>query len=322
VSQLFVGLTPEEHRTLWGLASVAEFGHGSVLFRRGDPGTDLFVVGRGRVRIALGAGTPEEVTVAIIEPRGFFGELALLDGARRTADAVAEGDCAVLRIPREEFLQLVEQRPRVADRLVHVLTERARGGGDGAADPRLADAAGRFVGAVERVANRDGGTGVIEILPVFLRDGAIWGLRAPGEMTLRVAATGGGHPGDEVVKALRDYGIEVLLVHSTSWRQEHGSLVITYLAVIQPSPGAPHELAVVPVRRSELARGSATGPPPSIETDHVVEHALRHLSWLSRDDPVVRHELDDAWREALAPYEPEPFRSLGATGVTTAVDRT
>lgn len=169
------------------------------------------------------------------------------------------------------------------------------------------------------MASRDGGAGVIEILPVFVRDGAIHRLQTAGGTTLRVAAGGGGHPGDEVVPALRGYGVEAKIVHSTSWRLERGALVITYLAVIDPPATTPNDIAIVPVGRSDLARGSATGPPPSIEIEHVVERALRHLSWLSVDDPVVLKELDDTWRAALDAYEPEPFRSLGATGRTGSI---
>ena len=68
-------------------------------------------------------------------------------------------------------------------------------------------------------------------------------------------------------------------------------------------------LIAEPVARAELARGDATAPPPTIGIDQVVEHALRHLSWLAKDDPVVATELS-SWVGSLAAYEPEPFRSL------------
>jgi hypothetical protein len=47
--------------------------------------------------------------------------------------------------------------------------------------------------------------------------------------------------------------------------------------------------------------------------DHVVEHALRHLAWLSKDDPGIRSVLPGGWFRALEAYEPEPFRSLSET---------
>jgi len=49
--------------------------------------------------------------------------------------------------------------------------------------------------------------------------------------------------------------------------------------------------------------------PQAIGIEAVLEHALRHLSWLVKDDPAVMRELA-AWKEVLAGFEPEPFRAL------------
>jgi hypothetical protein len=49
--------------------------------------------------------------------------------------------------------------------------------------------------------------------------------------------------------------------------------------------------------------------PQSIGVDAVLEHALRHLSWLVKDDPAVMKALGD-WKDVLAGFEPEPFRAL------------
>ena len=111
---------------------------------------------------------------------------------------------------------------------------------------------------------------------------------------------------DEIV----DEGLEPHLVHSTSWRHEDRRIILTYVAAIEP-PGdmAADSLVAVPVRRAELARGDATSAPAVIAVDAVIEHALRHLSWLVRDDPAVMRALD-GWKQTLADFEPEPFRAL------------
>ena len=86
--------------------------------------------------------------------------------------------------------------------------------------------------------------------------------------------------------------------------------MLTYVAAVSiPASLPPDSLAELPVRRAELARGGATSAPESIAIEAVLEHALRHLSWLMRDDPTVRQALVD-WMEVLADFEPEPFRSL------------
>jgi len=58
-----------------------------------------------------------------------------------------------------------------------------------------------------------------------------------------------------------------------------------------------------------LKKEGATSAHQSIGIDAVIEHALRHLAWLVRDDPAVMQELV-SWQGALAGFEPEPFRAL------------
>ena len=70
-------------------------------------------------------------------------------------------------------------------------------------------------------------------------------------------------------------------------------------------------MASVPIERAELARSTATAAPRAIATSAVVEHGLRHLAWLAKDDPVVAAQLPAAWRPLLAEYLPEPFKNLG-----------
>ncbi|MCU0483045.1 MAG: hypothetical protein MUC54_02040 [Chloroflexi bacterium] len=70
-------------------------------------------------------------------------------------------------------------------------------------------------------------------------------------------------------------------------------------------------MASLPIGRSDLAQGEATAAPREIATAQVVEHGLRHMAWLAKDDPVVAAELPAGWRDLLSDYVPEPFRNLG-----------
>jgi len=86
--------------------------------------------------------------------------------------------------------------------------------------------------------------------------------------------------------------------------------VLTYVAVVvEPAALPPDSLVTLPVRRTELARGEAMSAPRSIGVEAVLEHALRHLAWLVRDDPAVGRALR-GWHGVLGEFEPEPFRSL------------
>jgi hypothetical protein len=99
-----------------------------------------------------------------------------------------------------------------------------------------------------------------------------------------------------------------ILLHSTSWRRAKTGVMLSFLAVVSPSQVESFE--AVGVGRSELARGSESAAPTAIAEAQVLEHALRHLSWLAKDDEVVARALDDDWRAALEGYVPEPFRAL------------
>jgi hypothetical protein len=109
---------------------------------------------------------------------------------------------------------------------------------------------------------------------------------------------------------LKWYPVVPRVVHSTSWRHEEGRVILTYVAVVEPPGRLPTDsLKEVAVGRAELARGDAMAPPSSIGVAAVIEHALRHLSWLVRDDPAIAEALSD-WGAVLGEYQPEPFRAL------------
>jgi hypothetical protein len=117
------------------------------------------------------------------------------------------------------------------------------------------------------------------------------------------------HPVEVVDRIVRDVVGEPLLVHSTSWRRDRDAVILSFLVVIdEPVVGS---MPSRPIARTALARSEATAAPRDIATDQVVEHALRHLAWLAKDDPVVRADLSPEWAAALGPYVPEPFRNLG-----------
>ncbi len=149
----------------------------------------------------------------------------------------------------------------------------------------------------------------VEVFFIFLGDGGIRQLRPVHAASLRLGWGPGHQPGELVVQAAGRYGLVPLVVHSTSWRHEADRLVLTYLAVVEPPSSVHPYLADEPIGRTDLARGDALAAPTSIDVDQVVEHGLRHLSWLVRDDPAVNASLA-AWRSTLEAYVPEPFRTL------------
>jgi hypothetical protein len=113
----------------------------------------------------------------------------------------------------------------------------------------------------------------------------------------------------EVVSRLsRNLMGEPILVHSTSWRRARGAVVLSFVVV--NSDGQAPQLAGVPITRIELARSGTTSAAKTIASAQVLEHGLRHLAWLAREDQTVIDALSEEWKGVLAQYVPEPFRNI------------
>lgn len=150
----------------------------------------------------------------------------------------------------------------------------------------------------------------LEILPLGLDQDRLFWLKPMHADSLRVGLPRDAQPGRHVLDALAWYPLTPRIVHSTSWRHEEARIVLTYVAVVDPPTALPEDSLIrLPIERADLARGAATAAPETIGVAQVLEHALRHLSWLSRDDPEVSVALGN-WATALEAYQPEPFRPL------------
>lgn len=150
---------------------------------------------------------------------------------------------------------------------------------------------------------------------VVYRDGErllVTGPCGPGPWLIETH--GNAHPLDLVRSITARVVGEASLLHSTSWRWDAGAVVLTFLVVV--SKELARGMDAEPVERSALARGGAVDAPESIRWREVLEHALRHLAWLAKDDDVVGATLDGGWRDALSHYVPAPFQQL--TGEETA----
>lgn len=123
---LFTDLSAQELDQLAASLRRRRYVEGQIVFAQGDPGTSLYVVEEGSVRISRTSPEGKEFVLAVLGPGEFFGELALLDGEPRSADAVAQEGCQLLLLPREDFIHFIESRPRVALSLLAVVSRRLR----------------------------------------------------------------------------------------------------------------------------------------------------------------------------------------------------
>jgi len=105
---------------------VARHRRRTVLFRKGDPGTNMMVVLAGRVKVCTHSEDGKELVMNLFSPGDVFGEIALLDGADRTADAVTIDDCELLVLERRDFLPFLRSHPDACLKLMAVLCQKLR----------------------------------------------------------------------------------------------------------------------------------------------------------------------------------------------------
>jgi CRP/FNR family transcriptional regulator, cyclic AMP receptor protein len=123
---LFESLDDETARKLCQLLESIDCKAEASLFRAGDEGDAMYLIERGKVRICVQAADGHDMTLTELGRGDFFGEMALLDGQRRSADAIVVEDARVAVLSREHFLSFVRSSPDVALELLTALANRLR----------------------------------------------------------------------------------------------------------------------------------------------------------------------------------------------------
>ena len=123
---LFESLDNDAARELCELLESIDRKSGALLFRAGDEGDAMYVIEQGKIRICVRAKDGHEVTLTELGRGDFFGEMVLLDGKSRSADAVVKEDARLAVLSREHFLSFVHTHPNVALEMLTALTNRLR----------------------------------------------------------------------------------------------------------------------------------------------------------------------------------------------------
>jgi CRP-like cAMP-binding protein len=100
--------------------------NGELLFRKGDPGRSMYLILEGRIQIYLESSDGQAAVLRVLECGQFLGEMALLDGGARSANALTLTPCEVFVLERASFLNLITIYPELLTRLLSGLTERLR----------------------------------------------------------------------------------------------------------------------------------------------------------------------------------------------------
>jgi CRP/FNR family transcriptional regulator, cyclic AMP receptor protein len=123
---LFSSLDSKATAELGQFLTIHDYPKSATIFRKGDPGDAMYLIDLGKVGISIADADGHVVTLAELGAGDFFGEMAMLDGHGRSANAVALEDSRVAKLTRDDFLQFMKSDPRVTLELLTALTHRLR----------------------------------------------------------------------------------------------------------------------------------------------------------------------------------------------------
>jgi CRP/FNR family cyclic AMP-dependent transcriptional regulator len=123
---IFANLSEEDAQELMAVARKRSFRAGEVIFHRDDPGQVLYIIKEGKVKIALISPDGQEISLVVFGKGECFGDLALLDGEPRSADAIALEKVECYTLQRSDFQNAIMKHPTIAIQVLEVLSRRLR----------------------------------------------------------------------------------------------------------------------------------------------------------------------------------------------------
>lgn len=171
---LFRGLSAPVVAALVARAHIRTFAKGDVIFTMGSEGDCLMAVLSGTVRIEIASTSGRDMLLALVDAGEIFGEIAVLDGRERTADAVAHTACTLAVLDRRDILAMLEREPAAWLAIVNILCGRLRNTDQQIVEVALMDLPARLASALLRISQRPDGAAALA--PVTLSQ------RALGEM--------------------------------------------------------------------------------------------------------------------------------------------
>jgi ATP/ADP translocase len=120
-AELFSGISAENLSHLAQIAEDSKWPAGATVFKDGDAGDALYLVAAGKIRI-----TKNDTEIALLERGACFGEMAVLDPAPRSANAIVAEDATLLRIDADDFFDVLSENPQIVQGILKLLTRRLR----------------------------------------------------------------------------------------------------------------------------------------------------------------------------------------------------
>jgi CRP/FNR family cyclic AMP-dependent transcriptional regulator len=152
----FAGLDEPALERIASGTRTRRFRRGEVIFHAGDPGDALFIIVSGEVKIGLPSITGDEAIIATLRGGDVFGELALLDGAPRSATATSLTATEAVVLPRARFHELIASEPAVREALLASLAGELRRLTTHVEELHFLDMTGRLAARLVRLAEEAG----------------------------------------------------------------------------------------------------------------------------------------------------------------------
>ena len=150
----FADLEPDAFDQLCRYAKHTTLKRGATIASKGDPGTSLFAVISGTVKISVSSPDGRNAILNLIGPGEIFGEVAVLDGLSRSADVIANTKCELFIIDRRDFIPFVGSQPALAMKFIELLCAKLRWTSDQVESVILQDLPGRLASALLRLTEK------------------------------------------------------------------------------------------------------------------------------------------------------------------------
>jgi CRP-like cAMP-binding protein len=163
---LFASLSPDERAAISARARIRTYKAGETVFAMGSPGDQMMALLSGTIRISVPFSEGKELFLATIQSGEIFGELAVLDGNERSADAMAETACTVAVLDRSDILSFFERNPSVWPKLVKLLVQRLRQTDQAFAEVALLQLPVRLAKTILRILNQETNSSVAKTFKI------------------------------------------------------------------------------------------------------------------------------------------------------------
>jgi CRP/FNR family cyclic AMP-dependent transcriptional regulator len=153
--ELFSGLSDQQLDALLHGSRTRFFSKGTVVVHEGELGQALFIIKSGSLKAYLNDDEGKEVVLSTLGPGEYFGELALIDHAARSASIAALEPSELVQVPKEAFQELLRQHPEVVHMVLRNLVGQVRRLSDNIRTLALLDVFGRIVRLLTSLGTED-----------------------------------------------------------------------------------------------------------------------------------------------------------------------